>query len=213
MNSLSDRYCITKSTADTVAQRSFSVNDLMSCCTSCSVPGQPCSGGMIGAPFQYAAANGIPTGEDFGSKNLCEPYALDVTKYSSVLPTFTCTRACSNSESYAESLYKISGTVTGRGVAAMMAELNKGGTIVVAFTVYQDFYAYKSGIYYHVSGNAVGGHATRLIGYGTENGVDYWTIANSWGTYWGEKGYIRIRRGTDEGGMESNFFAAGVISK
>ena len=179
------------------------------------MPGQPCGGGMIGTPFQYAAANGIPSGEDFGSKNLCEPYALDVTKYTSVLPNFTCTRTCQNSESYSQSLYKIAGTVSGRGVSAMMSELKKGGTIVVAFTVYQDFYAYKSGVYYNVSGSAVGGHAVRLIGYGTDaiTNVDYWIIANSWGSYWGEKGYIRIRRGTDEGGMESNFFAAGVITQ
>merc|ERR1712046_462500 len=36
-------------------------------------------------------------------------------------------------------------------------------------------------------------HAVQLVGYGTENGKDYWLVRNSWGG-WGEKGYIRLQR-------------------
>jgi C1A family cysteine protease len=37
-------------------------------------------------------------------------------------------------------------------------------------------------------------HAVEIIGYGTENGIDYWNVRNSWGSSWGENGYVRIKR-------------------
>jgi len=37
-------------------------------------------------------------------------------------------------------------------------------------------------------------HAVQLVGYGTMDGTDYWLVRNSWGTTWGEGGYIKIAR-------------------
>lgn len=35
-------------------------------------------------------------------------------------------------------------------------------------------------------------HAVAVTGYGTENGVNYFTIRNSWGPNWGDNGYIKL---------------------
>ena len=58
----------------------------------------------------------------------------------------------------------------------------------VFLEVYQSFYDYKSGIYHKGIHDMfpVGGHAVKLIGWGTQDGDDYWICANSWGTEWGE---------------------------
>ena len=56
------------------------------------------------------------------------------------------------------------------------------------------------------SGSSVGGHAVKIVGWGVDNGVNYWKVANSWNPYWGEKGYFRIAYG--EGGIDSQVVGA-----
>jgi len=89
----------------------------------------------------------------------------------------------------------------------------EGGPVETAFTVYDDFANYTSGIYTHVSGSVLGGHAVRIVGFGVENGQQYWKIANSWNPYWGEKGYFRIRRGNNECGIEDMVTASSATAK
>lgn len=79
-----------------------------------------------------------------------------------------------------------------------------------AFSVYEDFLSYKSGVYKHVSGSMLGGHAISIIGWGTESGTDYWLVRNSWNTDWGANGYFKIARGVDECGIEDEVVAGDV---
>ena len=56
------------------------------------------------------------------------------------------------------------------------------GPVTVAFTVYSDFENYAGGVYVHTTGTMAGGHAVKMLGWGTdvETDTDYWLIANSW---------------------------------
>ena len=57
------------------------------------------------------------------------------------------------------------------------------------------FQLYTGGIYDEPSCNFINlNHAVGCVGYGTEDGVDYWIIRNSWGASWGEDGYVRMVR-------------------
>ncbi|XP_065346018.1 procathepsin L-like [Cloeon dipterum] len=68
------------------------------------------------------------------------------------------------------------------------------------------FQQYKKGVYSASDCKANSkNHSMAIVGYGTENGQDYWLVKNSWGNWWGEDGYIKIARN------KNNF--CGIINK
>jgi C1A family cysteine protease len=67
------------------------------------------------------------------------------------------------------------------------------GPVIGGLRIYEDFYFYKAGIYRHVTGIFRGLHAVCVVGY--DDGGKYWIVKNSWGTGWGEAGFIRIAYG------------------
>ena len=80
--------------------------------------------------------------------------------------------------------YAFAGEVqTASGEAAIQQMLMDGGPVETAFTVYSDFENYDEGIYHHVSGTMAGGHAVKFVGWGVDDGVKYWKVANSWNSY------------------------------
>merc|ERR1719456_2212652 len=110
--------------------------------------------------------------------------------------------------------YTFSGQVISpNGESSIQQAIMEGGPVEVAFTVYSDFENYGGGIYQHKSGSAVGGHAVRIVGWGVDSGVKYWKVANSWNPYWGEKGYFRMIRGTNEGGFENQVLGSSPTAK
>jgi len=80
---------------------------------------------------------------------------------------------------------------------------SKGAVSVGVYASDNSFGSYKSGIYNGCTSTKAN-HAVLAVGYGTENGQDYWLVKNSWGKNWGENGYIKIKRGSNMCGIENN---------
>nr|WP_238361892.1 C1 family peptidase [Actinopolymorpha pittospori] len=76
---------------------------------------------------------------------------------------------------------------------ATKSSLDQHGPLVTGFTVYDDFYTYKSGVYTHQHGDYAGGHCVCVIGY--DDTRQAWLCKNQWGTDWGESGYFWIGYG------------------
>lgn len=155
---------------------------------SCNYASFGCSGGFPWAAWEYYALFGSVT-ED------CFPYTSGKGDSGSC-PFFSfLLNKCPNRNTTYKS-YKIHHVEILMGEKYIMQDMLEHGPVEVGFTVFEDFMSYNEGIYEPTTTKQVGGHAVKLIGWGTENGVDYWIAANSWGPRWGENGYFRIKRGT-----------------
>jgi cathepsin B len=148
----------------------------------CSNAGFGCQGGN--SAWNWFESKGVVTGGDYtdiGSGDTCYPYSLApcahhvpaTAKYpacpSSEYPSPSCKRECTESgysKSYSSDKVRASKAFSVRGEQQIMQELVTNGPMYVAFTVYADFPTYKSGVYTHQSGSALGGHAVTLVGYG-----------------------------------------------
>ena len=93
---------------------------------------------------------------------------------------------------------------TGEGDEEMLKKLvYEHGAVLIAVNADSGFMYYGGGILSGCRGNGKYdcNHAVAAVGYGTENGEDYWLIKNSWGDWWGDKGYIKLKRGVNACGI------------
>jgi C1A family cysteine protease len=113
-----------------------------------------------------------------------------------------CTGLCSDWQSR---VTKISDWHAMTSPADMKTWISTRGPLIACYTVYDDFYSYKSGIYHNVvqSPNP-GGHCVSIVGY--DDNQQYWICKNSWGPTWGESGFFRIAYG--EVGIDGTMWSA-----
>ncbi|KAL0325527.1 UNVERIFIED_CONTAM: Oryzain alpha chain [Sesamum radiatum] len=151
---------------------SLSEQELVDCDTSYD---EGCNGGLMDYAFQFIIKNGgIDTEEDYpytGRDGRCDQYrknakVVSIDSYEDV--------PVSNEKALQKAVASqpISVAIEGGG---------------------RDFQLYESGIFTGKCGVDLD-HGVNVVGYGSENGVDYWIVRNSWGASWGEKGYVRMQR-------------------
>merc|ERR1712190_392296 len=138
---------------------------------------QGCNGGLMDNAFKYAEKNAICTEASYSYKGrggTCKASSCsvgipkgDVTGYKDV--------ATDNEQALMEAVEK--------QPVSIAVEADKSA-----------FQLYRGGILSSTCGSNLD-HGVLLVGYGTENGQDYWKVKNSWGTSFGENGYIRLKRG------------------
>lgn len=86
----------------------------------------------------------------------------------------------------------------------LQAAVYEHGPVSVCFEVVDGFSAYKTGVYTSKTcknSTQDVNHAVLAVGYGSEDGMDYWLVKNSWGPDWGDKGYFKIERGNNMCGI------------
>jgi len=87
----------------------------------------------------------------------------------------------------------------------LMRALAEQGPVAVSVAA-DAWFNYESGVFNGCGKDSVIDHAVTAMGYGEDSGRKFWTIQNSWGPEWGEKGTIRLERhdGGDYCGMNND---------
>ncbi len=102
----------------------------------------------------------------------------------------------------------IAGYQVDSNIESIKQEIYKWGPVSAGFQIYDNFMEGYDGTTIYMGpddkSNPQGGHAIQIMGWGKENGVDFWWICNSWGTDWGLSGYFRMKMGIEKCQLEQN---------
>ena len=149
---------------------SFSESNLV----DCSWLNHGCNGGLMDLAFMYAEKHPLMTEADYPYHPSSGLFACKYKKEKGVAKVTT---------------YK---DVQRGSASQLKAALNVGPVSVGIEADKPVFHAYTGGIINSTSCGTQMDHGVLAVGYGTENGQEYYIVKNSWGADWGEKGFVRI---------------------
>lgn len=154
---------------------SLSEQNLIDCSTSYGNKG--CNGGEVDQAFQYIKENGgIDTEESYPYEGTEGPCRYDPSDIGATVSGYV-----DLPEGDEEKLKEV---------------VAQTGTVSVAIDAsHGSFQSYSSGIYDEPDCSTSNlDHAVLVVGYGSQDGADYWLVKNSWGESWGDNGYILMSR-------------------
>jgi len=154
----------------------FSEQELVDCATGVTYGSHGCSGGQMEGAFKFVIENGQCTLASY-------PYTSGVTKTGG-----NCQKCSAVAHMTSCSDVKPNDQISLKGAVAQQPV----SIAIEADTRY--FQSYSSGVLTSSSCGTSLDHGVLIVGYGSENGIDYWLVKNSWGTTWGDKGYVKIAR-------------------
>ncbi len=147
------------------------------------VNGNGCCGGTPVAGFSLFETQGAVT-------DSCAPYRSELRNFLRAVKapiSQTCPTACADSTQFNPSQISLYSHNFLRNEAQVITAL-ADRTIYLSMKVSEDFEQYRCGVFCEENPTFIGGHAMEIVDYGTESGVDFWVVKNSWGTDWGEVG-------------------------
>lgn len=162
----------------------LSEQELVDCASADTYDCHGCSGGLPSYAFNFIHDFGLETENNY-------PY-----------------QAKDSNCRYDESAERITTdgpyNITEGDEVQLKKELYWKGPVSVAFQVVSGFRDYESGIYSSDDCQNTTqdvNHAVLAIGFGKENGEEYWLVKNSWSDSWGDEGYFKIKRGVNMCGI------------
>lgn len=166
--------------------------------------GGSCEGGDPSGVYEYGAETGIPdqTCQAYEAKDLkCQPLGVCENCH----PT---NKSFSPGECEAVNKYPLVyvgdyGSVS--GADKMKMEIFQRGPIGCGIDATSKFEAYTGGVYSESSLFPMINHEISVVGWGVDtDGTEYWVGRNSWGSYWGEQGWFRMKMHSDNLAIETD---------
>jgi len=142
----------------------------------CSSKNNGCNGGSMDAAFEFAESHALCAETAYA-------YKAKQGK-------------CDETQCHALPIHSVTGyrDVKADSDEALMEALTKQPVSVAIEADKSAFQLYMKGVLTAECGSNLD-HGVLAVGYGTEDGTDYWKVKNSWGPGWGEDGYVRLERG------------------
>jgi len=151
----------------------------------CSTQNFGCQGGNVGLALTYAEGTSVATDASYGYTGV---QGTCGSSYSAAIPNGGVTG------------YSRVGGFFRTTVNDMKSALAKGPVSVAIEADQRAFQVYKGGILSSGCGSQLD-HAVLVVGYGTEDGQEFWRVKNSWGASWGDAGYLKLATATNVCGL------------